>query len=69
MNEKTDDTPLWSRRQLIQSAGQFLIAFAVSFAGLPADQPLSQRLLMAAMQGLVAAGAILGFSFLPAPKK
>lgn len=63
----TNDTPLLSWRQVIQTAGQVLITALTTFAALPADQPLTSRLLTSLVSGLAAAGLILGYSKVPAP--
>lgn len=59
----TDNTLVWSKRQLVQSVSQFLLTALLSFASQPASAALRERLLTAVVAGAVAAAGILGLSY------
>ena len=63
----TDETPIWSRRQLIQSAGQFVMAFAGGVLAVMLASPeatiTGRAIGVCALQALLVAGGVLGFSF------
>lgn len=63
----TDDTPLFSKRQLVQSLGQFGITFLTSLGALLAtSDAITWRQIAAALVAAgLAAGGSLGWSYVP----
>jgi hypothetical protein len=62
-----DESPIFSKRQLVQSAGQFTVIVATSIGShATANGGVTWNIIVAAVcQGVIAALAILGMSVLP----